>query len=70
MKKILKKIVRIQELENKPKIDSIKLSFESVNKVNKTLAKLNMKNIEGSSDYHQKWKESIGTTHRHCNEML
>lgn len=54
MKKILKKIVRIQELENKAKIDSIKLSFESVNKVDKTLAKLNMKNIEGSSDYHQK----------------
>ena len=54
MKKILKKIVRIHELENKPKIESIKLSFENVNKLDKTLAKFNMKNIEGSSNYHQK----------------
>ena len=39
-KKILKKIVRIHELENKPKTESIKLSFENVNKLDKTLAKL------------------------------
>ena len=35
-------------------IESIKLSFENVNKVDKTLAKFNMKSIEGSSNYHQK----------------
>lgn len=54
MKKILKKILNIHKLEDKHKRESTQLLFENVNKIDKTLSKVIMKNIEGSNNYYQK----------------